>query len=209
MMYDNRNIVGTWFPTGFHGHFRSKSRNNFNVPYREYAKPTPPSKFLNRTKMRSDQHLFSRHDNRNSHSNAMGDLEIHFNMGMGKKKPLTSQHSKNTSTLLDWGTDTNRFPNQRTFLRRPRAQSAIITTTYERVEPVHTRRNPHLQRRRYITAPSSTVLRTAPLLAWNTPSDEASSFKPCIGDSTKRNITCSIYDPVKTKTLITERTSLF
>ena len=66
------------FPSGYHGHFRSKSRQEFTIPYREKAKPPPPTKFLNRSSARSTDHLFSRHDNRNVHASTMGDLEMHF-----------------------------------------------------------------------------------------------------------------------------------
>jgi len=95
-------ITGSWYASGFHGHFRSKSRNDVLNQYREHAKPSPPTKFIDRAKVRSNHHLFSRHDNRNSHSTNMGDLETHFNMGMGKRKAISSQHSKNTHDLLKW-----------------------------------------------------------------------------------------------------------
>ncbi|KAK3750193.1 hypothetical protein QZH41_015417, partial [Actinostola sp. cb2023] len=79
MSRSHNDISGSWFNSGFHGHFRSKTRTDFTVPYRERAKPQPPQKFLNLARERSNRHLFSRHDNRNAHSN-MGDLEAFFNM---------------------------------------------------------------------------------------------------------------------------------
>ncbi|XP_015761604.1 PREDICTED: uncharacterized protein C3orf84-like [Acropora digitifera] len=78
-MTGSYDIRGTWFPSGFHGHFRSKSRSEFNIPYRHRAKPVPPEKFLNYAAERSNRHLFSRHDNRHAHSD-MGDLETYFGM---------------------------------------------------------------------------------------------------------------------------------
>ncbi|XP_078399033.1 uncharacterized protein LOC144681304 [Cetorhinus maximus] len=41
-------ITGTWFPTGFHGHTRSKSRNDIFQEYRQQAKPPPPEKLIKR-----------------------------------------------------------------------------------------------------------------------------------------------------------------
>lgn len=42
------------FPSGFHGHFRSKSRSEFTIPYRHRAKPCPPEKFMNYAKVSSE-----------------------------------------------------------------------------------------------------------------------------------------------------------
>ncbi|XP_059800676.1 uncharacterized protein C3orf84-like isoform X2 [Hypanus sabinus] len=41
-------ITGSWFPTGYHGHARSKSRNDIFQEYRLQAKPHPPEKLLKR-----------------------------------------------------------------------------------------------------------------------------------------------------------------
>nr|XP_006006329.1 PREDICTED: uncharacterized protein C3orf84-like [Latimeria chalumnae] len=43
--------TGTWFPSGFHGSFLSKFRNDFVQEYRRTAKPHPPDKFIQRLKV--------------------------------------------------------------------------------------------------------------------------------------------------------------
>ncbi|XP_031562873.1 uncharacterized protein C3orf84-like [Actinia tenebrosa] len=178
-------IQGSWFPTGFHGHFRSKTRTDFNIPYRQRAKPKPPVKFLNQTKERSNRHLFSRHDNRNAHSN-VGDLEAFFNMGLGKRKYLSttdqsipSQHTKSTKDMLTWkGNENNAMV---TTYRRQFDRRSMPAPGFNEYEPVHVRSNLHLQRRHFraVSAPPS-QRRTAPLLAWNEPDDSFSS-RPGIG----------------------------
>ena len=44
-------LVCGQFPSGYYGHFRSKSRNDFVCEYRQLARPQPPDKFLNRAKV--------------------------------------------------------------------------------------------------------------------------------------------------------------
>ncbi|KAE8612362.1 hypothetical protein XENTR_v10012829 [Xenopus tropicalis] len=56
---------GSWFPTGFHGHFRSHMRNDIYQEYRREARPEPPHVFEKRIK------------------------------GMGKKKMLNARESYN------------------------------------------------------------------------------------------------------------------
>lgn len=41
------------YPTGYYGHFRSKSRADFVCEYRQLARPVPPKKFVVRSKVRS------------------------------------------------------------------------------------------------------------------------------------------------------------
>ncbi|ESO99720.1 hypothetical protein LOTGIDRAFT_173558 [Lottia gigantea] len=62
-------IVGSWFPSGYHGHFRNKSRNDFVCEYRILAKPQPPEKFLRRSMVPRSNNVFSHHDNRHSFMN--------------------------------------------------------------------------------------------------------------------------------------------
>ncbi|XP_076447943.1 ciliary microtubule inner protein 7-like [Babylonia areolata] len=82
-------IVGSWFPTGYYGHFRSKSRNDFVCEYRQLAKPPPPDKFLRRSKEPCARHVFSTHDNRNSF---MTDA-LYFEQGLGRKRSPTKAYS--------------------------------------------------------------------------------------------------------------------
>ncbi|XP_025106888.1 uncharacterized protein LOC112571805 [Pomacea canaliculata] len=75
-------IVGSWFPSGYYGHFRSKSRNDFVCEYRQLAKPQPPNKFFVRSRQPSARHLFSHHDNRQSF---LSDA-LYFEQGLGRKR---------------------------------------------------------------------------------------------------------------------------
>lgn len=180
-MTGSYDIRGTWFPSGFHGHFRSKSRSEFNIPYRHRAKPVPPEKFLNYAAERSNRHLFSRHDNRHAHSD-MGDLETYFGMGMGKRKQLQSgqtQHSKSTRDIITWRG--NECPNPTSTYRSDYPTTSRNVTNFNETEPIHVRSNLGLRRRQFraASAPPS-QRRTAPLLAWNEP-DEAQHGKPGVG----------------------------
>lgn len=75
-------VVGTWFPSGYYGHFRSKSRNDFCNEYRNLARPQPPRKFFNRSKQPTPKHVFSHHDNRESFLNDA----LYFEQGLGRKR---------------------------------------------------------------------------------------------------------------------------
>lgn len=180
-VFDNNDIRGTWFPSGFHGHFRSKSRSEFTIPYRHRAKPCPPEKFMNYAKERSNRHLFSRHDNRHAHSD-MGDLETYFGMGMGKRKyvqPGQTQHTRSTRDLLTWRG--NEPGDLNSTYRSQYSTSRPSSCSFNESEPIHVRSNLELRRRhvRASSAPPS-QRRTAPLLAWNEP-DESHHGKPGVG----------------------------
>ncbi|KAL8618187.1 hypothetical protein ACOMHN_059194 [Nucella lapillus] len=74
--------VGSWFPTGYYGHVRSKPRGDYVCEYRQLAKPQPPCKFVARSLISDDVHPFSVHDNRNSF---LSDA-VYFEQGMGRKR---------------------------------------------------------------------------------------------------------------------------
>ncbi|XP_074645174.1 ciliary microtubule inner protein 7-like [Tubulanus polymorphus] len=90
-------ITGTWFPSGYHGHFRSKSRNDFVNEYRQLAKPPPPQRFLRRTQEIAGRHVFSRHDNRQSFLN---DALI-FEEGLGRRRVKNTTY-KAQQDLMTW-----------------------------------------------------------------------------------------------------------
>ncbi|XP_070559162.1 uncharacterized protein [Ptychodera flava] len=79
---------GSWYPSGFHGHFRSKIRNDFVNDYRQQAKPSPPLKFVKRLSEKPSGHQFSHHDNRFSFLNTV----TSFQDGLGKRK-LQGKHT--------------------------------------------------------------------------------------------------------------------
>lgn len=89
---------GTWHPTSFHGHFRSKSRNDFVNQYRQQAKPTPPVEFVRRLTSRPTTHKFSHHDNRFSFLNTV----TSFQDGLGKKKVDNTHKSKFIPDFIAW-----------------------------------------------------------------------------------------------------------
>ncbi|KAE8612360.1 hypothetical protein XENTR_v10012829 [Xenopus tropicalis] len=86
---------GSWFPTGFHGHFRSHMRNDIYQEYRREARPEPPHVFEKRIKEQPTNHIFSRHDNRHIFPSSV----YVFENGMGKKKMLNARESYN---VLRW-----------------------------------------------------------------------------------------------------------
>ncbi|XP_046568450.1 uncharacterized protein LOC124276843 [Haliotis rubra] len=82
-------IAGSWFPSGYYGHFRSKSRNDFVCEYRQLAKPQPPEKFYKRAKQPITRHVFSHHDNRHSFLNNA----LYFEEGLGRKRVTNSTYN--------------------------------------------------------------------------------------------------------------------
>ncbi|KAL4226112.1 hypothetical protein ACF0H5_014099 [Mactra antiquata] len=85
-------IQGSWFPTGYYGHFRSKSRADFVNEYRQLARPIPPKKFIKRSKEPTRKHVFSHHDNRQAFLN---DALI-FQQGLGRRRvPNSTYQFKN------------------------------------------------------------------------------------------------------------------
>lgn len=74
--------TGSWHNTGYHGHFRSKSRSDFNCEYRHLAKPPPPSTFVTRITEPVVQHSFSKHDNRHSFKSDA----LYFEEGLGRRR---------------------------------------------------------------------------------------------------------------------------
>ncbi|XP_056380718.1 uncharacterized protein C3orf84 homolog isoform X2 [Hyla sarda] len=83
--------TGSWFPSGFHGHFRSHIRNDICQAYRMEAKPPPPKAFSKRIKEHPTKHIFSMHDNRHIFPSSV----FSFENGLGKKKLLKHRESYN------------------------------------------------------------------------------------------------------------------
>ncbi|XP_077983296.1 uncharacterized protein LOC144438137 [Glandiceps talaboti] len=89
---------GSWFSSGFHGHFRSKTRNDFVNEYRQQAKPSPPLKFVKRLSEKPTAHQFSNHDNRFSFLNTV----TSFQDGLGKKKISGKQTGIFHPDFISW-----------------------------------------------------------------------------------------------------------
>ncbi|WAR25285.1 CC084-like protein [Mya arenaria] len=85
-------IQGSWYPSGYYGHFRSKSRADFVCEYRQLARPVPPKKFIARSTQPTRRHVFSHHDNRQAFLN---DALI-FQQGLGRRRvPNSTYQFKN------------------------------------------------------------------------------------------------------------------
>lgn len=108
-------IVGSWFPSGYHGHFRSKSRPDFLCEYRQLARPQPPDKFYNRATQPARKHVFSHHDNRQAFLN---DALI-FQQGLGRRRVPNSTYNFKQD-FITW------MP-EREFVERSRP----LTSTYK------------------------------------------------------------------------------
>lgn len=179
---NNRAIVGSWYPTSFHGHFRNRPRSEYSIPFRQRAKPSPPQKFLDQSKHRSNSHLFSRHDNRHAHTNE-GNLEAYFVMGLGKRKSDNYQRNKNTRDLLTWSDRSE--PLVSTY----RSQFSLTPKLRESCndqEPLHIRGNLGTQRRQLrVRSTIPPRAKTTPLLAWNS-TDEFLEAKPLVGCRSNR-----------------------
>ncbi|XP_015203444.1 uncharacterized protein C3orf84 isoform X2 [Lepisosteus oculatus] len=81
-----RDLAGSWFPTGYHGHTRSKSRNDFLQEYRLAARPCPPERLIQRLRENPRKHSFSKHDNRHVfQGNA-----VYFESGLGTRRVKTA-----------------------------------------------------------------------------------------------------------------------
>ncbi len=98
------NIIGSWNKEGFHGHSRSKPRNEFSAQFRLSARPSPPEKFKIRLKSSATKHIFSEHDNRQAFLN---DPEL-FSKGMGKKKIETINKSRWNPEFIAWENECGR-----------------------------------------------------------------------------------------------------
>lgn len=92
------NSQGSWFSSGYYGHFRSKHRNDFLNHYRQQAKPSPPQKFHDKIVDRPNNHHFSHHDNRFSFLNTVDS----FQGNLGKRKVETTTKSKFVPDFIAW-----------------------------------------------------------------------------------------------------------
>ncbi|XP_036595607.1 uncharacterized protein C3orf84 homolog [Trichosurus vulpecula] len=85
-------LVGSWYNTGFYGHYRGQFKSELAQDYRLAAKPQPPAVFLQRIKEPPGQHLFSKHDNRGL-----------FDPGIGKRKAW--EKLKKKCNVFSWTSD--------------------------------------------------------------------------------------------------------
>ncbi|XP_043934651.1 uncharacterized protein C3orf84 homolog [Protopterus annectens] len=74
--------TGSWFPSGYHGHYYGKFRNDFLQEYRMQARPHPPDVFIQRLRENPRKHIFSAHDNRH----CFPSTTMSFESGLGKRK---------------------------------------------------------------------------------------------------------------------------
>ncbi|XP_058844825.1 uncharacterized protein C3orf84-like isoform X1 [Acipenser ruthenus] len=93
-------VTGTWFPSGFYGHYLSKKRNDFIQEYRLEARPFPPERLVQRSKENPRKHVFSKHDNRQLF---LSDA-TYFENGLGrfKVKSAISQAARFKPDFITW-----------------------------------------------------------------------------------------------------------
>ncbi|XP_004615189.1 uncharacterized protein C3orf84 homolog [Sorex araneus] len=89
-------IIGSWYNSGFYGHYRGQFRSDGAREYRHAAKPKPPAVFLQRCQVPVKQHYFSKHDNRTSYDKG----PYWMLQGIGRRKNL--QHLWQQHTFLRW-----------------------------------------------------------------------------------------------------------
>ncbi|XP_072507410.1 ciliary microtubule inner protein 7 isoform X2 [Notamacropus eugenii] len=85
-------LVGSWYNSGFYGHYRGQFKCELAQEYRLAAKPQPPAVFLQRIKEPPRKHLFSKHDNRGV-----------FDPGIGKRKAW--EKLKKKCNVFNWPSD--------------------------------------------------------------------------------------------------------
>ncbi|XP_006171031.1 uncharacterized protein C3orf84 homolog [Tupaia chinensis] len=89
-------LVGSWYNSGFYGHYRGQFKSESAGEYRLAAKPQPPAVFLQRCQEPVQRHFFSKHDNRTCFDKGPYCLL----QGIGRRKDLErlcQQH-----TFLRW-----------------------------------------------------------------------------------------------------------
>lgn len=98
--FNSVNIAGSWFPSGYHGHFRSRSRNDVDSLYRNLAKPQPPRVFITRLKEPISTNVFSHHDNRYSFNTDA----TYLDRGVGRKgrHANAAKYTAPKQDLLHW-----------------------------------------------------------------------------------------------------------
>ncbi|XP_063797152.1 uncharacterized protein C3orf84 homolog isoform X2 [Pseudophryne corroboree] len=122
-------ITGSWFPSGFHGHFRSHFRNDISQDYRLEAKPRPPTAFTQRMKGLGKKKLLK---NRESHNFTQW---IPLEEEMRRQRPIISTYRTDFWTLDE---KTGKVP-QLLVPRLHRATSASYSglTTYRHMLGSH------------------------------------------------------------------------
>ncbi|XP_007533624.2 uncharacterized protein C3orf84 homolog isoform X2 [Erinaceus europaeus] len=89
-------LVGSWYNSGFYGHYRGQFKSESAREYRLAAKPQPPVVFLKRCQEPAQQHLFSKHDNRTSFDKGPYCLL----QGIGRRKDMERLWQQ--QTFLHW-----------------------------------------------------------------------------------------------------------
>ncbi|CAF3316348.1 unnamed protein product [Rotaria sp. Silwood2] len=97
---NNQQIIGSWFPTGYYGHFRAKSRIDLCNDFRQFARPSPPKKFLDRQNSDATSHMFSQHDNRSKFE--CDPLVRSTQIGFGRRKSQTNVQGKFDPFFISW-----------------------------------------------------------------------------------------------------------
>ncbi|CAF1297670.1 unnamed protein product [Rotaria magnacalcarata] len=97
---NNQQVMGSWFPTGYYGHFRAKSRIDICNDFRQLARPDPPRKFLERQNSEASTHKFSQHDNKFKFE--CDPLVRSTQPGFGRRKLKTNAQGKFDPMFIGW-----------------------------------------------------------------------------------------------------------
>ncbi|XP_003500432.1 uncharacterized protein C3orf84 homolog [Cricetulus griseus] len=89
-------LIGSWYNSGFYGHYRGQVKSESAGEYRLAAKPPPPAVFLQRCEEPVRQHFFSKHDNRTSFDKG----PYWLLQGIGRRKDLERLWKRHT--FLRW-----------------------------------------------------------------------------------------------------------
>ncbi|CAF0905473.1 unnamed protein product [Didymodactylos carnosus] len=97
---DVNRLIGSWYSSGYHGHFRSKSRLELSSYFRELAKPKAPKIFSERQNSEAVKHPFSKHDNRFKFES--DPLVRGSQAGFGKRKADNSLRGQFDPLFIAW-----------------------------------------------------------------------------------------------------------
>lgn len=89
--------TGSWFPTGYYGHHRSKPRHDLYQEFRRTARPIPPKRFITWVRKSPDVHNFSHHDNKHSFPTDAS----YFDTGLGRRRG-DEKFTKFRPDLIHW-----------------------------------------------------------------------------------------------------------
>ncbi|CAF1133491.1 unnamed protein product [Rotaria magnacalcarata] len=141
---DAQRVVGSWFPTGYYGNFRARSRADLCNYFRQLARPAPPRKFVDRQKTEATNHAFSIHDNRFKFE--CDPLVRGTQTGFGKRKAKANARGEFDPLFVSWipkNTDRKAFVDEVKITSyaddyNRDSTSPHILSEVQLIQPIHT-----------------------------------------------------------------------